>query len=259
MRTSAQNLQTPRAGCIAKPARMRSRLAVWRGFPLWNALCKKRVRGRPSHSSSDRIAIGMEAGQRGHEVETELQRRRFTADEYHRMGEAGVFRDDDRVELVDGEIVEMTPIGSRHAACVDRLNALLQPSPAGAWHVRVQGPVRLDEYSEPEPDLSVLRSRADFYASAHPGPDDVMLVVEVADASLRYDRDIKVGLYARAGIPEAWLADLQNERVHVFTHPAPQGYRASRQLRRGERLTSQALPGVSFLVDDVLGDMEAEA
>ena len=189
-------------------------------------------------------------------METEQQRRRFTADEYHRMAEAGVLRDDDRVELVDGEIVEMTPIGSRHAACVDQLNVLLSRSLAGQGILRVQGPVRLDPHSEPQPDLSVLKSRADYYASAHPGPDDVFLVVEVADASLRYDRDVKVGLYAHAGIRETWLVDLQSKRVDVFTQPTPQGYRASRQLRRGERLASQALPAASLLVDEMLGATE---
>jgi Uma2 family endonuclease len=186
-------------------------------------------------------------------METELQRRRFTADEYHRMAEAGVLRPDDRVELVDGEIVEMTPIGSRHAACVDRLSELVQRCAEGVGILRVQGPIRLDAHSEPEPDLAVLKRRADFYAAAHPGPADILLVVEVADASLRYDRDIKVGLYARAGIQETWLVDLQNERVDVFTQPTLQGYRTSRQLRRDERLASQALPAASLLVDEILG------
>jgi Uma2 family endonuclease len=111
----------------------------------------------------------------------------------------------------------------------------------------------LDAHSEPVPDLAVLNPRADFYASAHPGPGDVVLLVEVADASLRYDRDVKVALYARAGIPETWLVDLQNERVDVFTQPTLQGYRASRQFRRGERLASQALPASSLLVDEILG------
>jgi Uma2 family endonuclease len=205
----------------------------------------------------DKIAVGIEVCWRGHDVEAELQRRRFTADEYHRMAEAGILLADDRVELVDGEIVEMMPIGSRHAACVDRLNSVLQRVLAGRGTVRVHGPVRLDAHSEPQPDLSVLRSRADFYASAHPLPDDVILVVEVADASLRYDRDIKVRLYARAGIQETWLLDLPHERLDVFTNPTPQGYRVSRQLQRGERLTSEALPGASLLVDDMLGDIPA--
>jgi len=116
--------------------------------------------------------------------------------------------------------------------------------------------VRLDAHSEPQPDLSVLRNQADFYASAHPRPGDVVLVVEVADASLRYDRDIKVGLYARAGIQETWLVNLENERVDVFTQPTLQGYGTSRQLRRGERLASQALPAASLLVDEILGAAE---
>ena len=186
---------------------------------------------------------------------TELQRRRFTVVEYHRLAEAGVLRDDDRVELVEGEIVEMTPIGSQHAACVDRLMVLLQRCVEGRGILRVQGPIRLDAHSEPQPDLSVLKRRADFYASAHPGPGDVILVVEVADASLGYDRAIKVGMYARAGVRETWLVDLQNERVDVFTQPTPQGYRASRQIRRGDRLTSHSLPAASLFVNDMLGDI----
>lgn len=255
MRLPAHTLLTPCAASIAKTAQMRSRIASWRGVPRWNTLCGQRRRGRPPRSTS-KIAVGIESCQRGHEVETEVQRRRFTADEYYRMAEAGVLRADDRVELVDGEIVEMTPIGSRHAACVDRLMQLVQRCAEGRGTLRVQGPIRLDAHSEPVPDLAVLKPRADFYASAHPGPGDVVLLVEVADASLRYDRDVKVALYARAGIPETWLVDLQNERVDVFTQPTLQGYRASRQLRRGERLASQALPASSLLVDEIFGATE---
>ena len=257
MRMPAQNLQIPCAGSIAKTAQMRSRVVIWRGVPCWNTTCDRRRRGRalcsPGKIGVNKSTAGAKICQGGREMEAALQRRRFTADEYHRMAEAGVLRADDRVELVDGEIVEMSPIGSRHAACVDRLMVLLSRSLAGQGILRVQGPVRLDPHSEPQPDLSILRSRADFYASAHPGPGDVLLMVEVADASLRYDRDIKVGLYARAGIPETWLVDLQNERVDVFTQPTPQGYRTSRQIRRGERLASQALPAASLPVDEILG------
>ena len=184
----------------------------------------------------------------------ELQRRLFTAQEFHRIAEAGVLREDDRVELVDGEIVEMTPIGSAHAACVDRLLVLLQRCLEDRGILRVQGPIRLDAHSEPQPDLAVLKPRADFYASAHPTPGDVLLVVEVADTSTRYDRDMKLPLYARAAIPETWLVDLLNERVEVFTQPTPQGYHSSRQTRRGERLTSDALPAADLLVDDIVGN-----
>ena len=185
---------------------------------------------------------------------TNLQRRLFTADEYHRMGEAGVLGPDDRVELVDGEIVEMSPIGSPHAACVDRLVALLQPHAAGVAIVRVQGPIRLDPHSEPQPDLSILRHRTDFYAAAHPAPADVLLVVEVADTSLRYDRDVKIPLYARSGITEAWLVDLASATVEAFTQPTPQGYRQSRRAGRGERLIPLAFPAATVLVSHVLGD-----
>ena len=260
MRMPAQNLPTPCAGSMEKTAQMRSRIALWRGVSRWNTLCEQRRRGRalcsPGKIGVNKTTAGAEICQGDREMGAELQRRRFTADEYYRMAEAGVLRADDRVELVDGEIIEMTPIGSRHAACVDRLTVLVQRCAEGRGTLRVQGPIRLDAHSEPEPDLAVLRPRADFYASAHPGPGDVLLVVEVADASLRYDREIKVGLYARAGILETWLVDLQNERVEVFTDPTPQGYRASRQFRRGEPLASQALPAASLLVDEIVGATE---
>ena len=184
----------------------------------------------------------------------DLQRRLFTADEYHRLAEAGILREDDRVELVDGEIVEMTPIGSRHAACVDRLLVLLQRCLRDRGILRVQGPIRLDARPEPQPYLSVLKPRADFYASVHPSPGDVLFVVEVADTSERYDRGIKVPLYARAGIAETWLVDLLHERVEIFTQPMPRGYHSSRQARCGERLASHAFPEANLLVDDILGD-----
>jgi Uma2 family endonuclease len=187
-------------------------------------------------------------------VGIDLQRRLFTADEYHRMGEAGVFRPDDRVELVEGEIVEMTPLGSRHGACVDRMVVLLQPLVAGTAILRVQGSIRLDAHSEPHPDLAVLKHRADFYASAHPAPEDVLLVVEVAETSLRYDRTVKIPLYARRGIPEAWLVDLATATIDVLTHPSPQGYQHSRRAERNGSLTSPTFPATTFSVRDVLGD-----
>jgi Uma2 family endonuclease len=167
----------------------------------------------------DKIIRQVDVVDRSDQVGTQLQRRLFTADEFHRIAEAGILREDDRVELVDGEIVEMTPIGSHHAACVDRLNVLLQRSVDGRGIVRVQGPIRLDAHSEPQPDLSVLALRTDFYASAHPTPSNVLLVVEVAETSARYDRDIKIPLYARAAIPETWLVDL-TERARGDFHPA---------------------------------------
>ncbi len=186
-------------------------------------------------------------------MRTDVQRRMFTADEYHRMAETGILGYDDRVELVDGAIVEMTPIGPRHMACVDRLNLLLQRRFAGEAIVRVQGPVRLDPYSEPQPDLALLEHRADFYATAHPGPANVLLVIEVADSSVPFDRAVKLPLYARSGVAEVWLVDLVHDRIDVFTRPSPDGYRASAAASRGEAIPSDLLSPSRVLADDVLG------
>src|SRR3990170_251848 len=154
-----------------------------------------------------------------------LLTRRFTVEEYYRMAQAGILSENDRVELIEGAIVEMAAIGSRHAACVGRLTAVFSAAQTGgiAW---VQNPIRLGRHSEPQPDLALLRPRPDFYAQAHPGPEDVLLVVEVADTSVESDRGVKVPLYARAGIAAAWLVDLAGERLIVHAAPAPEGYRA---------------------------------
>jgi Uma2 family endonuclease len=129
------------------------------------------------------------------------------------MAEAGIFTEDDRVELIEGEVVAMSPIGPRHAACVRKLARLIRDRVSStAAIVDVQDPIRLSEHSEPLPDISILRPRDDFYADGHPGPEDVLVLLEVADASVMYDRNTKLPLYARAGIAEVWLVDLGEER-----------------------------------------------
>ena len=182
-----------------------------------------------------------------------LIRHRFSVDEYHRMGEARVFPEDDRVELIDGEIVDMTPIGSRHAACVDRLNRLLDRRVGDRAIVRVQNPVRLGDLSEPEPDLSLLVSREDFYASAHPSAGDLLLVVEVSETSASVDRHLKAPLYARHGVPELWIVDLEAEEVQVHREPSADGYRSVETRGRGERLAPERLEGLEVEVAEVLG------
>lgn len=178
---------------------------------------------------------------------------RFTVDEYHCMGEAGVFHEDDRVELINGQVVEMTPIGPRHARCVDDLNRLFTRLAGDTAIVRVQNPVVLGKHHEPQPDLALLRRRPDRYGQAHPRPADVLVVVEVAETSLAYDRDIKIPLYARAGIPEVWLVDLQSDTIHVYRAPRRDGYAEPRSVARGETLTALHLPEVAVRVADVLG------
>ena len=183
----------------------------------------------------------------------QLSRRLFTVHEYYQMAQAGILHEDDRVELIEGEIVQMTAIGSRHAACVDRLNQLFSARVAERAIVRVQNPVRLSEYTEPQPDLALLRPRPDFYAAAHPGPPDVMLIVEVADTSAGIDRAAKMPLYARAGLPEAWLVDLQTDRIEAYRQPTPQGYQDIHRFERGDHLGVAAFPDLSFAVTDILG------
>jgi Uma2 family endonuclease len=150
---------------------------------------------------------------------------RFDVDDYHRMAAAGILSPKDRVELIEGEIVDMAPIGSEHNGTTDFLSSLVARAFAdGKVHVRVQGSLRLDRHNEPQPDLMILRPRADFYRSGHPTAADVLLLVEVADSSLAYDRGPKLALYARHGVPEVWLIDLVGHAVEVCREPGPEGY-----------------------------------
>ncbi|MFN3476612.1 MAG: Uma2 family endonuclease [Candidatus Methylomirabilales bacterium] len=182
-----------------------------------------------------------------------LQKRLFTVAEYHKMAEAGILREDDRVELLEGEIMAMAPIGDRHAGTVDFLTDFFFRHLGTRVQVRVQSPIRLGEHSEPQPDLALLKRRPDFYRSQHPGPEDVLLVVEVAETSTDYDRDLKLPLYARSGIPEVWLVDLAGELIEVYRQPSPQGYQEVQWVLRGQPLSSQAFPDLELAVDDVLG------
>jgi Uma2 family endonuclease len=183
----------------------------------------------------------------------QIEQRPFTVAEYYRMAEAGILAEDDRVELIEGRIIAMSPMGSLHASCVNRLTALFSRQVGQIALVSVQNPVRLDEFSEPEPDLALLRPRDDFYAKQHPAPADVLLIVEVADTSRECDRQVKVPLYARAGIPEVWLVDLQGNLIEVYGQPTAEGYRSLRQARAGEEITLQNLPHLSIPVSAVLG------
>jgi Uma2 family endonuclease len=181
-----------------------------------------------------------------------LSHRRFTVDDYHRMAHAGILGPDERVELLDGEIVEMSPIGSRHAGTVARVHWLFHRLAADRALVWVRNPIRLDRHSEPQPDVTLLRPRGDFYTGAHPGPGDVLLLVEVADVSLRHDRTRKIPAYAGAGIPEVWLVDLTTERIEVYRDPAA-GYATRRTVERGASLSPLGLPGVVLATDEILG------
>lgn len=180
-------------------------------------------------------------------------RRRFTVDEYYRMVEAGVLRPDERLELLDGEIMQMSPIGSRHAATVSRLNALFSGAATGQYIVSVQNPVRLSQHSELQPDVALLRYRADYYAAAHPTPADVLLLVEVADTTLVFDRDRKLPRYAESGIAEVWIVDLEQQQIEQCHTPAGAQYRIRRIWTRGETVACHAIAGLSIAVDAIFG------
>lgn len=179
-------------------------------------------------------------------------KRWFSVDEYYRMAQAGILTEDDRVELVEGEVIEMSPIGSRHAGCVKRLNTILSRSVGEEIIVSVQDPIHLDEFNEPQPDVALLRWREDFYTKSHPTAADVLVVIEVADTSVEYDRKRKQPLYARTGVPEVWLANLPEDRFEIHTQPSGDEYQSITIVRRGETINSQAVAGLSVNVSDIL-------
>jgi Uma2 family endonuclease len=181
-----------------------------------------------------------------------VTKKRFTADEYQRMGQVGILSEDDRVELIDGEVLAMTPIGARHNACVNHGNRALVNACGDDAIVQSQGSVRLDTYSEPEPDLVLLRPRTDFYATHLPGPDDIFLIIEIADSSLDYDRDVKAPMFAMAGIPEYWLADLNANVVWRYWSPERGAYQRVEEYRRGQSIAPLQLPACAIAVDVLL-------
>jgi Uma2 family endonuclease len=182
-----------------------------------------------------------------------LKTRRFTVDDYHRMGEAGILAEDDRVELLAGEIVEMSPIGPRHAGTVDRLTRLFSSRLGARVIVRTQNPILLRaEDSEPQPAIALLRPRADYYTRAHPEAQDVYLVIEVADTSLEKDREVKFPIYASAGILEAWLLNVSAGHVEIHRRPTASGYADVRLLQPDESVTPLAFPDLTLTVADLL-------
>ena len=184
-------------------------------------------------------------------VETAAARRLFTRQEYHRMAEVGILKPTDRVELIKGEIVEMSPPGRRHIAFVDNLTQLLVMRLAGRAIVSVQNPVVLAADTEPQPDLAIRRQRAVPYKEREAHAEDVLLLIEVADTSLRYDRSTKLRLYATAGIPEYWLVDCVTESIEVYRGPGAEGYRDVSRIAGDGAVTVQAFPDVALRTGEI--------
>ncbi len=186
-------------------------------------------------------------------MSVQVVRRHFTVEDFYRMAEAGILKEDDRVELIEGEVVEMSPIGSRHSGCVMRLTTTLTEQLGRSVIVNVQNPVRLHEETEPQPDIALLKPRADFYSESHPTPDDVLLIAEVADTSIDYDRNVKVHLYARAGIMELWLIDLMRDVIEFYGRPEDGAYKIIQIIERGQMLVSERIPSLRLSAKDILG------
>lgn len=177
----------------------------------------------------------------------------FTVDEYYLMAEAGILSEDDRVELIEGEIIDMAAIGIKHALCVDRLTLLLIRLLPDEVMVRAQNPIYLDKYSEPQPDLALLKRRDYSRRKHHPGSGDVLLVIEVSDTTLTFDRKVKLPLYARAGIPEVWIVNLQDNSIEVYSQPEGGAYQERQQLQYGQAVSIRGFPDLTLAVDDILG------
>ena len=183
--------------------------------------------------------------------------RRFSIAEYHKMGEVGILEEYERVELIDGVITKMAPIGSRHAACVNKLSRFFfSILPTEDATIAVQNPIILDDGTEPEPDTALLKPRDDAYASGHPRPSDVLLIVEVADTSVDYDLAVKLPRYAAAGIPEVWLVNIPDQKIEVHKMPmgaeTDAGYKIRVEYRLGETVNLEAFPNVKISVAGVL-------
>jgi Uma2 family endonuclease len=187
------------------------------------------------------------------DVPVRVEKRRFNVHEYHRMAEVGILSEDDHVELIAGEILEISPIGSRHAACVGRLNRLLNRLVELDTLVRARNPICVDGYSEPEPDVALAKPREDFYPREHTGLGDVLLLIEVADTSVEQDLELKLPLYARVGIPGTWLVDLPAERIDIHSRPDSGEYRETVRMKRGETVASRMIPSLEVAADDILG------
>ena len=182
-----------------------------------------------------------------------LKRHRITVDDYYRMAEAGVLAVDARVELIEGEIIDMAPMKSRHASAVAKLLALLTSAVGQHAMVWCQLPLRLGKQSEPEPDLMLLRPRADFYADAHPVAADVLLLIEVSDSTARYDREIKTPLYARHGVSEVWIVDLDSRVLRTLRQPVRGKYTEITETATPGKLAPHALPKMSIDLSSLLG------
>jgi Uma2 family endonuclease len=186
-------------------------------------------------------------------MQLEVARRRFTVDEYYRMADAGILTDEDRVELIEGEIVEMSPIGDRHMIAVNRANMIFARGVGDKAVVSVQNPASMDRYNEPQPDVVLIRAREGFYGTGKPDPEDVLLLIEVSDTTLQKDRRVKLPVYARNGIREVWIVDLKSDVIRIYRQPKNGTYTFSETRDRTQTVALEAFPEFVINVTDLIG------
>ncbi|MEA5619996.1 Uma2 family endonuclease [Cronbergia sp. UHCC 0137] len=181
----------------------------------------------------------------------QLLRHQFTVQQFHKMAESGILSENERVELIRGEMIDMSPIGTRHSGCVLFLTNLLALLLGGRALINVQNPIELDEISEPQPDIALLKPRSDFYRTSHPQPEDIFLLIEVADTTVKYDREVKIPLYAEAKIPEVWLIDVNQEVIEVYRNSIQGIYQDVQHLQKNQILSILAFPDVNINVNEI--------
>jgi Uma2 family endonuclease len=186
-------------------------------------------------------------------MQTDLTKKLFTVDDYYRMAEFGIIGPEERVELIDGEIIQMSPPGNRHIACVNCATSAFVEAFRQRAIVSVQNPLRLNIYNEPQPDIVVLKPRTDFYESTHLAAEHVFFVVEISDTSLAFDRKVKLMRYATFGVPEVWIEDLNHDLLLVFRQLESKSYKSLLTLRRGDSVSPLVFPDVIFKVEQLLG------
>jgi len=181
----------------------------------------------------------------------QLLRHQFTVKQFHQMAESGILSENERIELIRGEMIDMSPIGTRHAGCVLFLTHLLALLLGERALINVQNPMELDETSQPQPDIALLKPRPDFYRNSHPQPEDIFLLIEIADTTVKYDREVKIPLYAEANIPEVWLVDVNQEIMEVYRNPLQGVYQDVQKLVKNQILSILAFPDVHINVSEI--------
>lgn len=185
-------------------------------------------------------------------VQPQPMRLRFTVDEYYKMIELGLLKDYEKAEIIEGELIDKMLIGEKHSAIVEKLSEILRDKLGKSVSLRNQQPIKFSDYDEPQPDLAILQRRDDFYFYEKPVPKDVLVLIEVSDATLKYDRDTKLALYAEAEIPEVWIVNLPNNIIEIRQKPSYGIYQLAKIFKRGEIVKSEVLPDLSLEVNEIL-------